>query len=250
MTNQNITVCIAVYNGGEFLSQQLESILSQITPNDEIIIVDDCSSDKSLEIINKYLDSRIFVIKNHKNLGPNKTFEKAIYLANNNFIFLSDQDDIWLPGRINLMKEELIESEALLLSSNTGFIDVNNNIINIPQNNYQGVKRINSNKYFSNIKDIFIGVDNYYGCGMVFKKELVKVILPFPSFIESHDLWIAKCANILKSNIHLEKNTLNRRLHENNYSTKKRSLRLKIYSRIIFLFSIFIILIRIIKNEN
>lgn len=238
-----ISVCMACYNGEAFIVEQLQSILCQLGKNDEIIIVDDNSSDKTRDVINYIKDSRIHLYKNNKNLGVNKSFEKAIKIANGKYIFMSDQDDLWMSNRLKNMKAAL--QKYMLVSGNT--IAFSNNKENI---NYDpgSLFEKESKNYKRNIFKIITGSAYYYGCAMAFSEELKQFILPFPDYIESHDLWIAMAANILKSNYHLENIVLKRRIHGNNASVVKRSFREKIYSRYIFCKSYFLLVRRIRKR--
>lgn len=93
-----VSVAICTYNGESFISEQMESILFQSIPVDEIIICDDISTDSTMLILEKFQMRFPDVVKIHRNkvkLGVIKNFEKAINLCNNELILLSDQDDIW-----------------------------------------------------------------------------------------------------------------------------------------------------------
>lgn len=232
----NISVCMATYNGEKFIKKQIDSILYQLNTNDEIIIVDDCSVDKTLKIIKEYRENRIKIFKNSVNKGVNISFEKAIKLAKNSIIFMADQDDIWIKGRIELMVNKLIQSRKILVTTNYKIIDSNDKKIDI---HVQKIKERYSTKHFHNTVEIFLGKANYFGCCMAFRSELKKIILPFPNYIQSHDLWIAQAANLMKSNLHIEDNTLLRRIHDNNFSTVKRDFLPKLWSRVIFAVSYF-----------
>tara|TARA_B100002019_G_C21211712_1_gene569802 strand:+ start:9 stop:752 length:744 start_codon:yes stop_codon:yes gene_type:complete len=240
----SISVCLATYNGEKFIKKQISSILSQIASNDEVIVIDDCSSDNTVKIIESLKDKRITIYLNNKNRREVYSFNRAIELAKNDFIFLSDQDDIWIDDRVKTMKKYI--NNFNLVSSNFFWIDKNDKKIEI---NYDGVKSENSKKYISNIIDIFKGKTNYYGCAMAFHSDLKKIIYPIPNYVESHDLWIAKCANIYKRNIHIDEKTLLKRNHQNNTTStiSTRPFYLKIFARIIFIISIFTILFRILK---
>jgi hypothetical protein len=96
-----------------------------------------------------------------------------------------------------------------------------------------------SQSYLRNIFEIFTGKASYFGCAMALNKSLSNIILPFPDYIESHDLWIAMAANIIKKNKHIDDIVLNRRIHSSNASIIKRKLLQKIISRWIFLKSYF-----------
>lgn len=245
----NISVCLASYNGGKFIELQLDSIIKQLGKDDEIIIVDDCSSDNTLDIIKSINDKRVKIFLNEKNKGHAFSFGRAIALATKDIIFMSDQDDVWIDNRVILMKNKLQNSSAMLVSSNSNFVDSKGDKIDY---NIDGVDSKFSDKNLSNIIDIFKGKENYYGCAMALKKELKELILPIPNYVESHDLWIAMAANITKSNLHCDEATLNRRVHGANASIVKRKLYLKLWSRIIFMRSIFQLFFRklLLKNKK
>jgi len=237
----SVSVCLASYNGAKFIKLQLDSIIDQLDKDDEIIIVDDCSKDNTLDIIKSFNDSRIKIYLNETNKGHVFSFGRAISLATKEIIFMSDQDDIWKKNRVVLMKEQLINSDAMLISSNSDFIDSDGVQINYI---VDGVHSASSEKNLNNIIDIFVGKGNYYGCAMAFKKELTQLVLPIPTYVESHDLWIALAANILKSNLHFDGITLKRRVHGSNASILKRKLIPKLWSRVVFVRSILEIFIR------
>jgi glycosyltransferase involved in cell wall biosynthesis len=244
----SISVCMASYNGENFIEKQIESILLELSPSDELIIVDDCSSDRTLEKINAFNDSRIQLLQNTINAGEIYSFSKAISLAKNQYIFLSDQDDIWKRGRVKLMIDSLEKSNSLLITSNFSWINNDDLPIDI---SFDGVSSRTSNKNLKNILDIFIGKTNYFGCAMLFKRELISVICPIPRFVESHDLWIAFISNILKSNVHIEDHTFFKRKHNTNVTStvSDRPFIKKLFSRIIFLLSILFIYKRVYFNK-
>jgi glycosyltransferase involved in cell wall biosynthesis len=229
-----ISVCMATYNGEKFLVDQINSILPQLSADDELIILDDCSIDRTWEIINSYIDSRIKAFQNERNIGVNKSFEKLINFAKGEFIFLSDQDDVWVHDRVQLLLDELKSAE--LVSSSFDFIDSRG--IKFDDNKFSCLKKVNSKRHFKNLFGIFFGSANYYGCAMAFKKSLKLLILPIPAYVESHDLWIAMAANIRRSVIHLEVSTLLRRIHGANVSVINRSIISRIYSRFFYLLCI------------
>lgn len=230
MHRESISVCMACYNGEPYIEEQIASILPQLNEDDELIIIDDHSSDSTGQIIQKMNDPRIRYMFNEKNLGVNRSFEKAIKMAKNNYLFMADQDDLWTEGRVEAMLQKL-QNGSLLVSGNSVSIDSNGD-----KSDYElgMLLQEDSKAYGKNILRIFTGKAYYYGCAMAFRRELRKVILPFPAYIESHDLWIAMAANMLKSNAHLEKIVLERRIHGKNASVLQRSLKEKLFSRWIF----------------
>ena len=98
-----ISVCLATYNGARFVEKQLQSILVQLAPEDELIVCDDGSSDDTCNVIRRLADARIALHAYSQNVGHVRNFERAISAAKGDFIFLSDQDDVWVPGKIRAM---------------------------------------------------------------------------------------------------------------------------------------------------
>ena len=230
----SVSVCMATYNGAKYVSRQLRSILDQLTDDDdEVIVIDDCSSDATVDVVKQLGDHRISVHVNDRNRGEVFSFGRAIQLAKNDFVFLADQDDIWVPGRVSLMQRRLVEAEASVVSSNFEWIAANEDPIAVP---YDGVASGDSRRHLKNIVDIFIGKTNYYGCAMAFRREFVRVVAPIPRFVESHDLWIALASNVARSNLHIDDRTLLKRKHDSNVTStiSTRSLYRQLKSRVVF----------------
>ena len=227
----DISVCIATYNGEMFIKEQLKSILSEIEPNDEVIIIDDCSNDNTVNIIKHFNDDRLKLYQNKTNRGHVYTFAKAIEIANNELIFLSDQDDVWEEGRVKTFKKYFRETDVILISSNFSLFSKNST-----KHMDHPLKKDDSTRFYKNISGILLGRRAYFGCAMAFRKELKKIIIPIPDYVESHDLWIAFAANLMKSNLHIEEITLRRRIHNKNVSNPNRSIIKKIQTRLLFMF--------------
>jgi len=242
----SISVCMASYNGEKYIIRQLNSILEQLTADDEVIIVDDCSTDGTVKTVEQLGDPRIKVYVNEINRGDVFTFNRSLSLAKNDFLFLSDQDDIWTPGRVSLMQQSLVESCADVVTTNFDWIDSDEIPIDVQ---FDGVASVNSTIYFKNIVDIFIGKTNYFGCAMALRREFMPVVLPIPSYVESHDLWIALASNLARSNVHLDDNTFLKRKHGNNATStvSTRPIYKKLWSRAVFAISVVVLSIRAIS---
>ena len=127
-----ISVCIATYNGEKYIMDQVSSILPQLSEEDEIIVSDDGSSDKTLEILDSFSDSRIKVFTHIKEANPffkgaksiyaTSNFENALSKCNGDIIFLSDQDDVWYPDKVktclDLMNKYVCHSTYIQHSKN------------------------------------------------------------------------------------------------------------------------------------
>ncbi len=146
------SVCLATHNGAKYIEEQLHSILNELSVDDEVIIVDDHSSDNTVGLIKNIADSRIQIFENATNIGVNANFEKAISLSNGDVIFMADQDDIWTQGRVAVMTNALIQNKALLVSSN---FDCFNNLRSRCIEHENKVEFKKSTKYTRNIFDIF-----------------------------------------------------------------------------------------------
>lgn len=233
-TTSNISVCMATYNGERYLPEQVASILAQLAPTDELIIVDDASRDGTVAYLESLGDPRIRIHRNKANLSHVQSFAKAIGLASGRHILMADQDDIWIEGRLDALRAAL-EAGAALVSSNSEFMDGEGRPIPPLHPNLLAK---DSARHAVNIARIFTGHAHYDGCSMGMSPGLRDLVLPIPSYVESHDLWIAMAANAARSNVHLALPTLRRRVHGNNASIMNRSLTRKLWSRAIFLLSL------------
>jgi glycosyltransferase involved in cell wall biosynthesis len=235
-----ISVCIATYNGERYIHEQISSILAQISSEDEVIIVDDCSKDKTISILNAFNDVRIKITINDKNNGHVKAFEKAISKSSGDYIFLSDQDDIWVDGRVSNMIQNLVRTSNLVVASDffvfRGRLDKSSiDIKELPR----------SENACHKARALFLGTIPYFGCAMAFKKELLVTALPFPEYVESHDIWIAWNGLLNNGVSHLYEPTLYHRIHDKNVTPiRRRVMRKVLRTRIGFVKMIFVILSR------
>jgi glycosyltransferase involved in cell wall biosynthesis len=226
-----ISVCMATYNGEKYVARQLETIFGQLSSSDELVIVDDCSTDKTVEIIKCFQDPRLILHTNERNRREVYSFSRAIQLAKGGMIFMADQDDAWIDGRLAMMESRLRESDVFLLTSNFHLMNEHEQPLPMP---FDGVRAEGSRNHFQKIADIFIGKTNYVGCAMAFRRELVPLITPIPDYVESHDVWIALAANLIGSHLHIDEKTLHKRQHSNNTTQFNRSLYPKLKARAIF----------------
>jgi glycosyltransferase involved in cell wall biosynthesis len=230
-----ISVCIATFNGEKYIEKQLASILSQIAENDEVVICDDGSNDRTISLIENFTDIRIRLHNNPIRLGHVKNFEAALSLARGDYIFLSDQDDVWLSGRVERMLSFVEgESRAWLVASNFDLIDENG----VLTGEFRGLGSVKSSKT-SQLFSILAGSAPYYGCTFLLKKEALKYCLPIPNNIESHDIWIAMVVSCLGRVVNIWQPTLQHRIHGTNMTVKnRRRLWIILRSRFSFLVSL------------
>jgi len=204
-----VSVCIATYNGEKYIKEQLDSILCQLSEDDEVIISDDGSTDATLEIINSIRDDRIKLFINEENFGYTRNFEKALNLVKGDIIFLSDQDDIWCPNKVKIYLHyfgdyDILVSDAILINEQGMVLNASFFALRKPKKTRIG----NILKF------------GYLGCCMAFKKEVLLKALPFPSKSNlcTHDNWLFLIGCYFFKYKILEDKLLLYRRHENNIS--------------------------------
>ncbi len=240
-----ISVCMATYNGTKFIRPQIDSILSQLGKNDELIISDDGSTDGTQELVSSYHDERIRMVYHKKNPSFSKikysrsfyyvsaNFENAIKHANGDYIFLSDQDDIWANNKVEKMVNLLNYADCA--HCNNVIIDSLGN-----RTNAYARKPMFSKSILKNLK-----VTPFLGCCMAFRKEALQYILPFPKKCIGHDLWIGCLCAAKKQLVYIDEPLHLYRVHDNNVSPSvtlksKNPFWFKILYRIVFTLQVFI----------
>jgi glycosyltransferase involved in cell wall biosynthesis len=234
-----ISVCIPTFNGEKFINQQLDSILTQLEAEDEIIISDDSSTDRTIGIIKSYNDHRIKLIENCKFKSPIFNLENALKQAKGEYIFLADQDDVWLSEKVKKLTEEL--KNANLVFSDAIIVDKDLKIVR--DSFYKRNKNLTGL-----LKNIFF--NNYFGATMAFRKELLKVALPFPKNIPMHDQWLGLVSEIYFKNEYIPEPLILYRRHGSNASYASERSKNSLIKKILFRVLIFLALAnRIIKNR-
>ncbi|MDM1373362.1 glycosyltransferase [Myroides marinus] len=234
MSNIRVSVCLATYNGEKFIKEQLESILVQLGDNDEVIISDDHSSDSTLDIIKKFNDSRVNIFYNNNSRGYTRNFENALKHCKGQYIFLADQDDKWIEGKVDSMLEklrfnDLVVSDAL--------------VVNVRLEESKG-----SHFKLNNVRVGFLNNwirTRYIGACMAFSRKLLEKAMPFPSNDKlcAHDYWIANVGEMFFNVEIIEIPFLLYRRHDDNASTggehSKNSFLQKIKVRFYVLLNLF-----------
>ena len=183
--NKKISVALAAYNGSKFIIEQLDSIVNQSIIPDEIIVCDDCSTDETFKVVEKYAESHpiVKIYENDNNLGFIKNFEKAAKLCSGEFILFSDQDDIWTYDHIEVLYNN--STEADLVCANAEYMSFEGKLTG----------KTMKPKSFHQSGDIRIDFrrmifTNYsQGATIFIKREMLQKILPFPKKMY-HDIWM------------------------------------------------------------
>jgi glycosyltransferase involved in cell wall biosynthesis len=180
-----ISVCLASHNGQEFLECQIRSILAQLGPGDELLVSDDTSTDGSLDLIHSLGDSRIRLFEGRFG-GPIPNFEFLLRQAQGDWIVLSDQDDEWLPGRIDALLE--IPDSAQVVLCDAIVTDLHGNLLARSLLEHRKAKP----GWLANLRK-----NHYTGCCLAIRSNFLPHILPFPTGIGMHDWWIGLVAERL-----------------------------------------------------
>lgn len=232
-----ISVCLATHNGEKYLRQQMDSILSQLAQDDELIVSDDGSVDGTLKLLEDYCNKdkrvRVVTLKQTPQTGSLKSFkyasrnfENAMKEAKGDYIFLSDQDDEWHPEKVKTMLSSL--QENVLVRTNSLLVTVDGEPIRL---SYEEGETPLRKGLAGNIKAM-----RFSGSHMAFRKEVLDAALPFPKGLVSHDNWIGCLALLMGKCVYEPKPLLYYRMHGNNVSKyHKNSLFVKISYRLTFL---------------
>ena len=179
-----ISVCVATYNGEKFIREQIDSILCQLSSDDEIIVSDDGSTDGTIVIINCIGDKRIRIIEGPRKHSPTFNFENALKEAKGDYIFLADQDDVWKTNKVEvcmkwLQKYDCVVSDAEVTDSN----------LNPLYPSLYAIMQVRHGRIYNTIWK-----NGYTGCCMAFRRNILEASLPFPKDIPMHDIWIGNVA--------------------------------------------------------
>lgn len=211
--DSGVSIILATYNGAAYLDEQLRSILGQVTADDEVIVMDDCSSDESRTIVARYVETNpnLRLIENSRNKGVKATFEALLAAAMHDVIFLSDQDDIWLEGRKDRMVEALQRGGCVAVLANALVMTergVERPFFPVPPN-------------VGSIVGNFVR-NNFIGCCMAIRRETLELALPFPRRISMHDWWLGTVAMAVGEVRYVAEPSLLYRRHGSNQSAGTR----------------------------
>jgi glycosyltransferase involved in cell wall biosynthesis len=212
-----VSVCMAAYNGGAFVEGQLKSILPQLKADDEVVIVDDGSTDETLQRIEKVGDDRIRLMRHERNSGVVATFEDAVRMATGDILFLCDDDDLWAPTKVRQFLAAFERRpDVEIVTSRVRMIDENDRPLPDSQINRGGrfIPGFWRNLY----------MNHYQGSAMAIRASLLGRVLPFPLHrLFLHDAWIGTRNDLLGGKVaFIDQDLLLYRRHPKNASRTER----------------------------
>lgn len=230
----NYAICMATYNGEEYLDEQISSILSQLQQHEKLFISDDGSQDDTLKIISSYGD-KIQLISNSKSEGVITNFERVLTAAYNSGaknIILSDQDDVWMKDRMKDIRQNLKLADIILMNALITDSDLN-------PTGYSVFSKIGvSRGFFLNFLR-----PTYVGCCMAFKREILDVALPFPRSLPWHDWFLSLIGELFFNVKHISNPSIYYRRHDNNLSFTGEISKNSFFKKLMFRYRMFVAII-------
>jgi glycosyltransferase involved in cell wall biosynthesis len=205
-----VSVAIATYNGSRFIRSQMESIMEAVksVPSFEIVVSDDGSTDDTISIVKRVCGPKAKILRNSCEHGVVKNIENALRHCNGRYIFLADQDDLWLPGRVSqvlplLAKKDVVVCDCRIIDQNGGIL----------LDSFFALRNSGPGFLYNLYRNGFLG------CCMAIRFNALKYCLPFPPNIAMHDMWIGLLAEVLGSTHFSPECLVLYRRHGNNQST-------------------------------
>lgn len=217
-----ISVALAAYKGEKYIEQQILSILPQLSHDDELIVSDDKPGGQTEHIVRRLMldDPRITYVEG-RGKGVVANFTNAIRYCKGDYIFLCDQDDVWLDGKVRRVMQAF-ENGADLVLHNAYITDENLNITDYSFFAKRGSKK----GFFRNIVK-----NSYMGCCMAFSRKLLKRIMPIPRYIPMHDQWIGLLGEVYGKVELIDVPLIYYRIHGGNVTGGETTLKQKLYWR-------------------
>lgn len=219
-----ISVCIATYNGARYIGEQLASILKQLSAEDEVVVSDDGSTDGTLDIVRSLNDRRIRIVDGPRRNSPTLNFEWALRNAKGEYIFLADQDDVWLEGKVTRCVEELQKCDCVVSDAR-----VTDSLLNTTSESLFLLMHVRRGR-LSNL----LWRNGYTGCCMAFKREVLNKALPFPTDIPMHDIWIGNVAAFCGSLHFIDDRLLLFRRHDTTASCNGKGSNYSLWQKLSF----------------
>ena len=222
-----ISIAMTTYCGEKYILEQLTSLLNQTRKPDEVVIFDDCSKDRTAEVVSRFikdnhLSNNWHFEVNEENKGFINNFAHAIERATGDIIFLCDQDDVWCDYKIQEM-ESLFDKhpDAMAINSRFAFVDANGDAIHVSENskktNHDLINRVILPNFCEKISCLEVVKSNISpGCTMAFRKELKAIYLSTSRLLVPHDHELNILASIHGELYFYNKEMIKYRIHENN----------------------------------
>ena len=206
-----VSVAMATYNGMRFLDEQLRSVLDALAPQDELVIVDDASTDGTWQHLLAIDDPRVSVHRNESNLGVRRSFERVMALTTHDVVFLADQDDVWERDKRDEMVQLFVRDARIMVvvSDATVIDDSGRQVLDSFMATRHGFDGSFGGTLLRN---------RFLGCAMAVRRRVIDVALPIPASAPMHDMWIGAIGSLLGRVGYVDRPLLRYRRHGGNVS--------------------------------
>jgi glycosyltransferase involved in cell wall biosynthesis len=206
---------MATYNGRRFIEEQVGSILRALADTDELVIVDDGSSDGTWDYLQHLDDPRVRLYRNPSNRGVFATFERALTLTRHAIVFLADQDDVWDQRKRDAMVSAfLTHPSGVIVISDASVIDERGNVV---LDSFMATR----GGFAAGFGRTLVR-NRYLGCAMALRRSVVEAGLPIPRRVPMHDMWFGAIGSLMGEVVYLPEPLLRYRRHSGNVSPAHR----------------------------
>ena len=200
-----VSVAMATYNGQQWLGEQLASIAAQTRPPDELVISDDASTDDTLRIARNFAEAapfKVLVDEHMERVGSARNFDRSLSACSGDVVFLADQDDIWLPTKIEAVTKRMEDTGAPLAFHNALFVDA--------------ADVVHGADMFERIRGMGLAPDAACkGCCTAVTRQVLDAALSIPG---GHDAWLHAVARAIGTPTFIDTPLIRYRLHANHTS--------------------------------
>lgn len=217
MRKIRISVAMVTYNGEKYLNQQMDSILQNLGDTDEVVVSDDGSVDGTLSILEEYQkrDVRVKILS-----GPGQgiiaNVEHALRACRGDYIYLSDQDDVWSANKVARIQQVFQETGTHLIVHDNEMCS--GDLKQVLAKSFFSFRGCKSGVFANIVKN------SYIGCCMAFRKELLEKSFPIPRQIQMHDQWLGLINDLeFRDTIFLPECLMRYRRHGENASDFQRN---------------------------
>lgn len=206
-----LSILLATHNGARYLPAQIESILAAVGGRAfEIIACDDASRDETVQVLRRHLPPNSRLLEGRFG-SPARNFEYLLPHAAGNIIFLSDQDDVWLPEKVDVILDIFQRSPQTTLVISDATV-INEDDEPVAESFYELRRGFHCGVLGT------IASNKYHGCAMAFRRELIPLLLPFPKQIPMHDAWIGIVNDVYGKTHFIDRPLMQYRRHSRNAS--------------------------------
>jgi len=238
-TATGVSVALCTFNGALYLREQLASLLQQTLPPTELVLSDDGSSDSSVSIVMEFAKAvgmRLIVAPTHTQLGVTHNFNRALSLCSQQYVALSDQDDVWLPSKLATALAAMHEGEARYGTSCPLLVHTDLTVVSADLHHIRSSFMRSEGLYNPSPHEaltILLTQNFATGCTMLANRALLDCALPIPKEAIVHDWWLALVAASCGHVLYVDQPTIMYRQHGSNAIGMRTSTRAASLKRIL-----------------